>query len=321
MNQNYKYEVALSFLEEDQQLALRIADRIRDRVNVFLYTEKQGVFAGTDGVDQHSQIYSEESRVIVILYREGWGQTPWTRVEETAIKNRAFDEGHNFIVFVPLDDSPKPKWLPKTRIWVGFDRYGIDGIAGAIEGAVQAEGGTVRNESAAEFAVRVERELSFESERANWRSSAQGISSAKQEVITLFDELNRIAKEINSQTEKLQIALRRGNEICNLFCSGLEMQFVWASKYLNTLDNSQLYIKIIKAHSIGNYIINRGEPHIIQDVQYDIEMDTGRRIGWREVTGEKRFLTSGELADFWLKNLLNHILHPKNTNSIIKFRR
>lgn len=56
MNTEYKYEVALSFLQNDE-LALEIADRIRDRVSVgvFVYSERQDELVGTDGVDSFSK--------------------------------------------------------------------------------------------------------------------------------------------------------------------------------------------------------------------------------------------------------------------------
>ena len=92
MNGEFKYEVAFSFLQDDEQLALEIADRIRDRVSVgvFVYSERQEELVGTDGVDTFSRIFGEESRIVVVVYREGWGQTRWTRVEETAIRTRGF---------------------------------------------------------------------------------------------------------------------------------------------------------------------------------------------------------------------------------------
>ena len=73
MNGEFKYEVAFSFLQDDEQLALEIADRIRDRVSigVFVYSERQDELVGTDGVDSFSTIFAEEARIVVILYREG----------------------------------------------------------------------------------------------------------------------------------------------------------------------------------------------------------------------------------------------------------
>jgi len=53
MNGEFKYEVAFSFLQDDEQLALEIANRVRDRVSVgvFLYSERQDELVGTDGVE------------------------------------------------------------------------------------------------------------------------------------------------------------------------------------------------------------------------------------------------------------------------------
>jgi hypothetical protein len=133
MNDEFKYEVAFSFLQDDEQLALEIADRIRDRVTVsfFIYSERQNELAGTDGVEKFSRIFGKEARVVVILYREGWGQTKWTRVEETAIRTRGFNEGHEFALLVKLDSTNPPIWLPPTRLYLGFERYRIDGVASA----------------------------------------------------------------------------------------------------------------------------------------------------------------------------------------------
>ena len=52
-----------------------------------------------------------------MFYREKWGTTPWTRIEETAIRNRAFHKGYEFTLFIPREPQVKmPEWLPRTRI-------------------------------------------------------------------------------------------------------------------------------------------------------------------------------------------------------------
>ncbi len=107
---DYKYEVAFSFLQDDEQLALEIADRIRDRVSVkvFVYSERQDELVGTDGVDVFSRVFGEESRIVPVLCRQGWGETKWTRVEENAIRARGFEEGHDFVLLVKLDATDVP---------------------------------------------------------------------------------------------------------------------------------------------------------------------------------------------------------------------
>jgi hypothetical protein len=38
-----------------------------------------------------------------VFYRQEWGETPFTRIEQTAIRNRAFHEGHSFTLFVATE--------------------------------------------------------------------------------------------------------------------------------------------------------------------------------------------------------------------------
>jgi len=117
------------------------------------------------------KVFAEESRIVVVLYREGWGQTKWTRVEENAIRTRGFNEGHEFVLLVKLDAAKPPVWLPPTRIYLGFERYGIDGVASAVETRVQASGGEVHTESVGEYAARVTRDLDFETQRRHFLNS------------------------------------------------------------------------------------------------------------------------------------------------------
>jgi hypothetical protein len=218
MNSDYKYEVAFSFLQDDEQLALEIANRIRDRVSVgvFVYSERQEQLVGTDGVDSFSKVFGEESRIAVVLHREGWGQTKWTRVEENAIRARGFEQGHEFVLLVKLDSASAPVWLPPTRIYLGFDRYGIDGVASVIEARVQAAGGVVHAESIANYAARISHDLNFENKRRQFLSSETGVEIARSEVVALFGELKRLAEQVNNSSE-IQLAFHHPSfEFCRL---------------------------------------------------------------------------------------------------------
>lgn len=61
-------------------------------------------------------MFFRRSRLVVVLYREDWGETRWTRVERTAIEDRFLRDGADFLLFVMLNsaDAP-PGWLPETR--------------------------------------------------------------------------------------------------------------------------------------------------------------------------------------------------------------
>ena len=95
-NMEYKCDVALSFLAEDEPLALRLNDLLKDRLSTFLYSERQLEIAGTDGEITMNTVYSKAALLVVVLYWDGWGESPWTRIESAAIRNPAYEEGlHN----------------------------------------------------------------------------------------------------------------------------------------------------------------------------------------------------------------------------------
>ncbi len=134
----YKYEVAFSFLQQDEKIAFDINDQVADRLSTFIYSKRQEELGGTDGEQSFNKVFYEQSRIVVVLFRDGWGQTPWTRIEETAIKNRAFDKSWEFLLLVNLDPkSSLPTWIPKTYIWLDFERYKGEGAAAVIEHKVK----------------------------------------------------------------------------------------------------------------------------------------------------------------------------------------
>lgn len=299
MNQEYKYDVAISFLQEDEQLAIEIADRIGDRVavDIFVYSRRQNDLVGKDGLEAFSGVFGEQSRVVVVLFRGQWGQTPWTRVEETAIKNRGLEQGWDFLLLIRLDMSaPIPKWLPKTRIWLGFDKYGINGAASAIEALVQQSGGDVRAETVVDYAGRIARGIDFERERVSWLSSERGIADATREARVTFDELGKLATQIQGKQTTLELAVERDTNSIVISCGAHSLVFGWnRGEIVNTLSGHYLYASLQSRFS---------SQREIEFIRYDPDIDRSLVPGWRERDGEKRLLTSAQLADSWLKRLL-----------------
>ena len=98
----YKYDVAISFVKEDEALAEQLNNKLKETLTTFLYSERQKEIAGRDGEKAFNEVFFQQSRIVVVLYRDSWGKTPWTRMEETAIRNRAFDDGYDFTTFIPV---------------------------------------------------------------------------------------------------------------------------------------------------------------------------------------------------------------------------
>jgi hypothetical protein len=79
----FRYDIAFSFLSKDETTAQEINDLLQDRYRTFVYTEQQKKLAGTDGEESFKRVFATEARLVAVLYRPEWGSTNWTRVELT----------------------------------------------------------------------------------------------------------------------------------------------------------------------------------------------------------------------------------------------
>ena len=88
---------------------------IKVRATTFIYSDRQTEIAGKDGEKEFNEVFGSQARLVVVLFREKWGQTSWTQIEETAIRNRAFNETYDFALFIPLFTSFIPD--SQARFW------------------------------------------------------------------------------------------------------------------------------------------------------------------------------------------------------------
>ena len=124
---SYKYDVGISFLTQDLPVAQQLYDTLSPNLKVLLYTECQDVLAAVEGLSAFRTAFKSECQVVVVLYRKEWGETPWTAVEQQAIKVRLLNTGGHWrwLVFVMLNVAdPVPDWMHDTYIKYDYERYG-----------------------------------------------------------------------------------------------------------------------------------------------------------------------------------------------------
>lgn len=300
----YKFDVAFSFLKEDEGLAVELNDLIQERLSTFLYSRRQSELAGTDGEKSFNDVFGKEARIVVVLYRSGWGQTSWTRIEETAIRNRAFEEGYDFVIFVPIDDGAVPPWLPKTQIWVGLDRWGATGAAAVIEARVQEAGGAPRAESIEDKATRLKRAIEKEKERKHLLNSEQGVKAAEKEAERLWEIF---ASKVSAISENTGFTIRTervqgGVDVCASFgCLAVD----WIRRFANTLDESELKISLWPGRPPRPGRSYFEEPRRTRTTSYEFDQSLTGEFGWRE-RREDRIRSSEDLADYWLGVLMEY---------------
>jgi hypothetical protein len=298
-----KYDVALSFLATDEAFAQQLDELLKDRLRTFLYSKRQEDLAGRDGEEVLNRVFGSEARVVVVLYRAGWGETPFTRIEATAIRNRAFNEGYDFTLFVPLDSpAVAPPWLPKNRIWYGLERWGLQGASPVIERLVEEAGGRARQETTEDKIDRTARALAAASTRRDLLSSERGVRLVELELEKFFAEIERIT---TPRPGTIKFILDREPLGRCIYANGFSLTLVWSSRSRNSLENARLHVLEWdgRADFAGqNYC--ESQQRVRHKFQADFS-DSGAAV-WRAEGGKRQF-TSAQLADTCFGYLLDLI--------------
>ncbi|MCE5185880.1 MAG: hypothetical protein LLF76_07125 [Planctomycetaceae bacterium] len=317
-NTEYKYDVAFSFLQEDENLAIEINNLLKDRVSTFIYTEEQKQVAGKDGETEFSRVFGAEARIVVVFYRERWGTTSWTRIEETAIRNRAYDHGYDFVLFIPLDTAPQvPKWLPRNRLWIGLERWGVEGAANVIEARVQEAGGEPKVETLADRAKRISEEVNFQKYKKAFLESEAGVKAATEEATCFINELQKAVAIVTENTELHFEQYKEGvpesrNYALYFYACGLTVSNCMYHRYGNTLEKSGLYITVWPCKFGFPTVFNFDKPQSLTECMLSFDLLFPNRHVWRNTNDPQRVYSSKQLAEFSVKLFLHYFQRKEN---------
>lgn len=306
MINSYKYDVAISFTQQDEHIAHKLNDLLSGRMNVFVYFARQTEIAGTNGEETFNKVYGQDARIVVVLYNPSWGSTPWTRIEETAIRNRAYNEGYNFVLMVPTGEGVSaPQWLPQTQLWIGLKRWGIDGAAAAIEARVQERGGQPKEESPIEYAQRIGRQREDDKTARAFIGSSEGVSKANECVKDIYERLQYIANQTKTSHCSVALQVKRvERDVFQIFSIGYHAYITWSLLYCNSLEESDLSVQYFFADRLK--MIRGEKPTVLAEAKYRFAVRLPSTYGWHDTITEQ-FYSSDSLADTIVKELLNHI--------------
>jgi len=300
----YTYDVAFSFLNDDLGLAQQLDQHLQDTMKTFVYANRQEELIGTDGADRFTQIFGQQARTVVVLYREMWGKTRWTRVEERAIKDRAFEEGCDFLSVFPLDDPPgKPVWLPKTRLWGDIRQTGVRGAAAVIEARVRSAGGEVRPQSPGEQASRISEQIGFAKRRNEFLNSEIGVKLANAAADALRAKTQELAESITGTEEAMTIEYRQHNpRIWEVFSYGWHLRFLWQSTCVNSL--REAFLEVVLSRDPNPF----SQQPALQPWRGRFSFDlcpTGDPL-WRDEDPDPGWHTCEKLADYLFRKFLDN---------------
>lgn len=309
--EDFKYDVAFSFTQQDESLATELFTLLEGGLRCFLYSEAQKELAARNGEDMLQSVYEKDSRVVVILYREEYGNTKWTRIEETAIRNRGFEEGYDFVVLIPMHKKVgSPKWLPRNRLWVGLERWGIESAASVIEAKVQEAGGTVLELSMADIAAEKEKKIADAKERERRKT----VQNAELEINTLNEELQSQMGEIEKKLFNWKLKIRKNQRNSyDVFYYGFTLSIYWYQQNTNFLEGSSLSVRIINGSldEHGNLSDPYSDNTLVETESYNYEINEFNEPGW--LSKKTQFFTTKKLVYYWL-SLLISVISDKRTS-------
>lgn len=303
MTETFEYDVAFSFAQKDEPLALSIYNILKDRLKCFIYSEEQKKLAGTDGEETFNRVFSKESRIVVIFYSQDWGHTKWTRIEETSIKNKGFDEGYDFVILIPTEkNSAPPKWLPRNRLWIGLERWGIESAASVIDARVQEFGGVIKE-------LTVVEKLALENEKIQHKkrielllSSAEGCKLAEAEFFKLKSEFENTANEIKTTLGDWHLMIKQNvRHGINLWSYDHCLTVQWYGEYVYiTLSDGYFNEHLERTDHFYNY------KQIVQERRI-FDINEHNQNGWVINETKKDFLTTRSLADKYLNKFFDTV--------------
>ena len=303
--ENPKYDVAISFLSRDESIAAAIHQKLFEGLKVFFYPRNQEQLAGTDGMESMRKPFLDDSRIVVVLYREPWGETPWTRVEETAIKDGCLQHGWQRLFFIVLDSGDTlPVWLPQTHVRFNYSDFQLEQAVGAIKARAQENGGQYAPLTPAKRAEIFKAEELFRRDKARM-NTAEGIEKILESVAELFRQIETQCADVNAQgflQIRCETSFKERNQVqsCTMTDGRVSMVVAWNQLYTNVLDHSSLMVSeynagLILPSEMGQRMYV-DQPQKIQQTKYSPDLSLAREYGWAQDSATE-FLSSAALAE------------------------
>jgi hypothetical protein len=292
------FDVAISFLSADEPTAKSLYEQVSAGLSVFFFPRNQEDLAGTDGLGSMRAPFLA-SRLNVVLYRERWGHTEWTRVEETAIKDACFKHGWHRLFFIVLDDAKNfPAWLPETHIRFHLRDYSLAEAVGAIKLRVQEQGGRFAPQDAQARARSMQHRLSYEEDKARLFSNQRWIMETVRPTVAriLADAAQRV-KAIAAE-HRWQIQAGADQTKCVITNGPVSVLATWRQEFINVLGD--LFVveyngRVLLPDERGRVTLE--PPDELRSRRFLPELSQSRELCWIEESDQHRHYSHADLAD------------------------
>lgn len=282
------FDIAISFLHEDLDTATLLRDALAESFEVFIYMKKQEELAGTDGLESFRSVFRHRSRLVVVLLRERWGTTPWTRVEMEAITDRFLAEGPAFLFVVMMEQYTPPKWIPEKLIRFSLADFGMEQAVGAIKARALEQGSELHRPTAAFLAERAQHRAQFAATRERLFRSHEGVRAAAAEAERVMEQIRERVNEAIEAAPALGIEFSANQDSAVARTQGVSVGCGYRNHIVNVLDEARLFLRDFRGHVIlpGESAHYRIEPKELKVTEYRPELTEEYGWCWRSKNGD-----------------------------------
>jgi hypothetical protein len=295
-------DVAISFLVRDQATAKAIADQLEGAgLNVFFFPHKQEELAGTNGMETMRAPFLE-ARVNVVLFREAWGKTPWTRVEDAAVKDRCFKGGWASLIFVEMEKAKIPDWLPGSHIRFIFQDYGLDQLVGAIKMRVQEHGGTIRPLDALARAKQVKEEADYLRDRSGLMCDGAFIHGVHETIRATLVQVGELANKLRTE-HGMDVEFGSHDRVGVLRTGFVSVGIGWTQPIFTMVGDYEKHECHLRVSEFSGLLALPREnplylerPKLLKESRFKVDVARDRSLEWR-VAGKNEVVPPSQLAD------------------------
>lgn len=123
MNDEYKYDVALSFAGENREYVEDVATFLNSYgVKVFYDKFEQAELWGKNLYSHLSDVYNKKAKYTIMFISKEYKEKAWTNHERESAQARAFEESQEYILPVKFDDT-EILGLNKTVSYLDANKY------------------------------------------------------------------------------------------------------------------------------------------------------------------------------------------------------
>lgn len=303
MTDTFKYDVAFSFSADKEDIAEKLYSLLKDRINCFIYFDQQKELAGSDGEAKFNSVFQSEARLVVIILSKTWGQTKWTKIEETAIRNRGFENGYDFAIVIPADkDVSIPVWLPKNRIWINIERWNLESAAISIETRVIEFNGQIKTEGTIQKAKRLQSELEKTNSKKAVINSVEGVNIFNSEVERINVYAREKVEEFKKELPEWNLHILRHNDGGVLIRSYNHCLIFSPIPYAtNTAEGAQIRIQVWRG-LFDLYLVKTDHfftYNLIEKNEYTFFINNFDEVCWKDKQIDKLHYSEKVFDDFF----------------------